>query len=169
MSITAPTAARPSDERGRFDRDEPRAEKNAEHRAKRCTGRDAERVRRNERVAEQVLVRRACRGQRGADEHCHSHARHPDLPDDRIGRSGIARARQALPNDGGDVRGRKRVAPRSECYDNQHAEHDNRDADHRPRLRRGLARRAQRVDRVHCATPACSSSVRTCASVGARW
>ena len=124
-------------------------------------------VRRNERVAKQVLVRRACRGQRGANEHCHSHARHPDLPDDRIRRSGVARARQALPYDGGDVRGRKRVAPRSKRHDNQHAEHDDGDTDHRPRLRRGLARRAQRVDRVHCATPACSSSVRTCASVGA--
>ena len=71
-------------------------EQDADHRAEPGAGRDAENIRRHQRIAEQGLVGRAGPGQRRADEARGHHPRQPDIEQDRCGGAGIAVAEQPV-------------------------------------------------------------------------
>ena len=105
-------------ERRDLDRDEARAEKDSEDCAERRARRYAERVRRDQRVAKQMLVRGSRRRERGAHEHRDTYAWHSNLPDDGIAHADGGIAGHAPPDSVRDIGDRQRVAPRAERDEN---------------------------------------------------
>jgi hypothetical protein len=73
-----PDRAEPDDEGQELDAQDREREEDAEHGAEAGTGRDAQNVGRDQRVAEQALVGGASSGERGADQHGSADPRQAD-------------------------------------------------------------------------------------------
>ena len=103
-----------------------------------CAGGDAEEVRIGERVAEDALVRRAGEREHRADERGEDHARHADLPQDRL------LGRRERRRDAGDVQARcGRLEHGSDPEVDRPGEHADRERHEQERDRRARPGRRQ--------------------------